>query len=136
MLGKVVRAAKTVHDVATSKDPASAAAKVVRTAVTVSHPVVGAVAGRLIEEGTKLAVNKGIEIANNPEVQAKVKATGKKAVATGKKVATNVGNAASTAATATGKAAANAGAEAARGIRRGAASGVRRLQEFRGNRNQ
>lgn len=136
MLGKALRVAKTVHDVATSKDPGAAAGKLARTAVTISHPVVGAVAGKLVEEGTKRVVNKGIEIAKDPEVQAKVKATAKKAAATGKKAATNVGNAASTAATATGKAAANAGAEAARGIRRGAASGVRKLQEFRGNRNQ
>jgi len=106
---KAGRIAKTIHDVATSKDPGAAAGKVVRTALTVSHPILGTVAGPLVEKGTAAAVNKGIEIAKNPEVQAKVKEVAKE----------------------TGKKTVEIGGVAARAVRRGAGAAARKAQAFR-----
>ena len=106
---KAVNIGRTAHEVATSKDPGAAAGKVVRTALTVSHPILGTVVGGAVEKGTAAAVNKGIEIAKNPEVQAAVK---KGAAEVGKKTVEIGGN-------------------AARAARRGAGAAARKLQEFR-----
>jgi len=106
---KAGRIAKTIHEVATSKDPGRAAGKVVRGALAISHPLVNAIGGKLVEDTTARVVNKGIEIAKDPEVQAKVK---KVARETGKKTVEISGN-------------------AARAARRGAEAAARRVQEFR-----
>lgn len=98
-----------VHDVVRSENPGEAAGKIVRAGVTAAHPVVGLVGGHFIEKGTAAAVNKGIEIAKNPEVQAKVKQVG-----------ADVGHKAI-----------EIGGEAARAARRGAGSAVARIQAFR-----
>ena len=106
---KVGRIAKTVHEVATSKDPGRAAGKVVRGALALSHPLVHAVGGKLVEDTTSRIVNKGIEIAKNPEVQAKVKKVAKE----------------------TGKKTVEIGGVAARAVRRGAGAAARKAQAFR-----
>jgi hypothetical protein len=76
---KVIGVIKAVSDVAQSKDPGKTAGKLVRTAVTVSHPIVGTIAGPAIEKGTEKAVNKVIEVSKDPEVRAKAKELGTKA---------------------------------------------------------
>jgi hypothetical protein len=106
---KAVNIGRTAHEVATSKDPGAAAGKVVRTALTVSHPFLGTVVGGAVEKGTAAAVNKGIEIAKNPEVQAKVKEVARE----------------------TGKKAVEIGGNAARAARRGAGAAARKVRAFR-----
>jgi hypothetical protein len=102
MIGKAIRVGKAVHKIAKAENPGKAAGAVVGAALPLGTRTIGA-------KVTEVAVNKGIEIAKDPAVQAKVK-----------QVATNVAkNTASTA------------ANAARGIRRGAASGARKVQAFR-----
>jgi hypothetical protein len=108
-LVKIARGVKAVADVARSDNPGAAAGKAVAAAVTVAHPVAGAVLHKPIAAGVEKVVNKGIEIAKDPVVQARAK-----------EVATNVGNAATQAA-----------GSAVAGIRRGAAQGARKLQAFR-----
>jgi hypothetical protein len=108
-LRKVARVAKAVHDVATSDNPGKAAAKVVSTALQVTHPIPGTILKKPVEKATEALVNKGIEIAKDPKVRAKVR-----------KTATNVGNKA-----------VEIGGNAARATRRGARSAVRKAQAFR-----
>lgn len=79
-LGKATRIAKAVTSVTNSSDPGRTAGKLVRTAVTAAHPIAGAVGGKLIEEGTKKLVDKGIEIAKDPRTQALAKKAGNDAV--------------------------------------------------------
>jgi hypothetical protein len=78
---KIVDAAGKIIN---SDDPANAAGKIVRTAVTAAHPIVGTVAGPLIEKGTEKAVNAGIDFVKNPDNQAKAKEIGGKVLDAGK----------------------------------------------------
>jgi hypothetical protein len=76
----ILKLANDVKNISKSKDPGRTAGQAVRAAVTVAHPVAGAVGGRLIEEGTKKLVDKGIEIAKDPRTQAAVKKAGNDAI--------------------------------------------------------
>lgn len=96
------RVAKGVEQVVKSDNPGQTAGRIVRAGVTAAHPVAGVVLGHLIEKGTEAAVNKGIEVVKNPEVQAKVKQVASSTVDAG-----------------------------ARAIRRGAGSIAARVSEFR-----
>jgi hypothetical protein len=108
-LARIAQGVKAVADVARSDNPGAAAGKAVAAAVTVAHPVAGAILHKPIAAGVERAVNKGIEIAKDPVVQAKVKQVG-----------TDVGNKAI-----------EIGSDAARAARRGATSAVARVQAFR-----
>jgi hypothetical protein len=107
---KLLKIVKDVREIAKSDDPGRAAGRAVRAAVTIAHPVAGAVGGKLIEEGTKKLVDKGIEIAKDPEVQRKARAAGDAA----------------------GRTARDAGETAGRVARKLGAAGARKLGEFRG----
>jgi len=72
---KVARIVHTVVGITSSDNPAEKAGKVVAAAVTAAHPVVGRVLRKPIRKATEAVVNKGIEIAKKPEVQAAVKNT-------------------------------------------------------------
>jgi hypothetical protein len=102
MIGKAIRVGKAVSKIAKAENPGKAAGAVVGAALPLGTRTIGA-------KVTEVAVNKGIEIAKDPAVQAKVR-----------QVATNVGNSAASTAN-----------SAAKGIRRGVAQGARKVQAFR-----
>jgi hypothetical protein len=76
---KIIKLANDVKTISKSNDPGRTAGRMVRVAFTAAHPVAGVVGGKLIEEGTKKLVDKGIEIAKNPENQRRAKEAGKQA---------------------------------------------------------
>lgn len=78
-LRKVAGIAKSIHGIATSDNPGAAAGKVARGALSIAHPVIGALGGKAVEKGTEFLVNKGIEVAHDPQVQAAAREFGHKA---------------------------------------------------------
>ena len=134
-LRKIGRTAKAVHEVATSDNPGAAAGKVVSGALQIAHPLVGTVLKKPVEMATEAIVNKGIEIAKNPEVQAKVKEVasdvGHKAV----EVGTAVGHKAVEVGTQAGQRAVEVGGDAARAARRGLNTLADRARAFREGRS-
>jgi hypothetical protein len=85
---KLARVAGTVADIAKSDNPAEAAGNLAAGAAAVAHPVVGTLAAPLIKKGVSAVVQKGIDTANDPEVQAKAKQVGGRV----KDAAVNLGN--------------------------------------------
>ena len=109
MIGKAIRVAKAVSKVAAAPNKGKAAGDIVGAMAPLGTRTA-------VSKVTEVAVNKGIELAKDPVVRAKVAATGKQAAATGRRAATNVGNQA---------------VNAAREIRRGAGAVARKAQSFR-----
>ena len=85
---KLAKVAGTVADIAKSDNPAEAAGNLAAGAAAVAHPVVGTLAAPLIKKGVSAVVQKGIDTANDPEVQAKAKQVGGRV----KDAAVNLGN--------------------------------------------
>jgi hypothetical protein len=83
-MGKLARVAGAVADIARSDNPAEAAGNLAAGAASVAHPVVGTMAAPLIKKGVTAAVQKGIDTANDPEVQAKAKEIGGEVVKRGR----------------------------------------------------
>ena len=73
---KLAKVAGVVSDIAKSDNPAEAAGNLAAGAAAVAHPVVGTLAAPLIKKGVSAVVQKGIDTANDPEVQAKAKQVG------------------------------------------------------------
>lgn len=74
--GKLAKLAGVVSDVAKSDNPAEKAGALAAGAAAVAHPIVGTLAAPLIKKGVSAVVQKGIDTAKDPEVQAKAKEVG------------------------------------------------------------
>lgn len=72
-LSKLVGAVKAVKNIKDSDNPGETAGNIVAGAARIAHPILGTMAAPMIKKGTEAAVNKGIEIANDPNVQAKTR---------------------------------------------------------------
>jgi hypothetical protein len=75
-MGKVAKVAGIVSDVAKADNPAEKAGAIAAGAAAVAHPIVGTLAAPLIKKGVSKVVQKGIDTANDPKVQAKDKEVG------------------------------------------------------------
>jgi len=75
-MGKFKMALGAVNAIRNSENPGEAAGKIAAGAAIVAHPIVGTMASPLIKRGVSAGVNKGIEIAKNPDVQNKVREIG------------------------------------------------------------
>jgi hypothetical protein len=73
---KALGAVKTVNVVRNSENPGEAAGQIAAGAAIAAHPILGTMASPLIKRGVSAGVNKGIEIAKNPDVQNKVREIG------------------------------------------------------------
>jgi hypothetical protein len=73
---KLAQVAGAVSDIAKSDNPAAAAGNLAAGAAVVAHPILGTMAAPLIKKGVSAAVQKGIDTAKDPEVQAKAKEIG------------------------------------------------------------
>jgi hypothetical protein len=74
--GKIARVASIVSDVAKSDNPADKAGAVAAGAAIAAHPIAGTLAAPLIKKGVSKVVQKGIDTAKDPKVQAKAKEVG------------------------------------------------------------
>jgi hypothetical protein len=83
-MGKIAKVAGIVSDVAKADNPAEKAGAIAAGAAAVAHPVVGTLAAPLIKKGVSAVVQKGIDTANDPKVQAKAKEVGTQAVQRGR----------------------------------------------------
>lgn len=83
-LRKLAQVAGAVSDIARSDNPAAAAGNLAAGAAAIAHPIVGTMASPLIKKGVTAVVQKGIDTANNPEVQARVKSAGSRAASRGR----------------------------------------------------
>jgi hypothetical protein len=75
-MGKVAKVAGIVSDVVKADNPAEKAGAIAAGAAAVAHPIVGTMAAPLIKKGVSAVVQKGIDTANDPKVQAKAKEVG------------------------------------------------------------
>ena len=73
---KLAQVAGAVSDIAKSDNPAAAAGNLAAGAASVAHPIVGTMAAPLIRKGVTAVVQKGIDTAKDPEVQAKAREVG------------------------------------------------------------
>jgi hypothetical protein len=73
---KLAQVAGAVSDIAKSDNPAAAAGNLAAGAAAVAHPIVGTMAAPLIRKGVTAVVQKGIDTAKDPEVQAKAREIG------------------------------------------------------------
>jgi hypothetical protein len=89
--GKAARIVKAVSDIATSKDPAKQAGAVAAGALSIAHPIIGAAAAPLVAKGTEALVNKGIKVAKDPEIQAKARELGTRALGATTRAARTLG---------------------------------------------
>lgn len=83
-MGKIAKVAGIVSDVAKADNPAEKAGAIAAGAAAVAHPIVGTIAAPLIKKGVSAVVQKGIDTANDPKVQAKVKEVGSEAARRGR----------------------------------------------------
>jgi hypothetical protein len=83
-MGKVARVAGIVSDVVKADNPAEKAGAIAAGAAAVAHPIVGTMAAPLIKKGVTAVVQKGIDTANDPKVQAKAKEVGGSVVRRGR----------------------------------------------------
>ena len=75
-MGKLSKLVKTVQTVKNSENPAQAAGNLAAGAAMVAHPIVGSLAAPLIRKGVTAAVDKGMEVAHDPAVQARAREMG------------------------------------------------------------
>lgn len=75
-MGKIAKVVGVVSDIAKADNPAEKAGAIAAGAAAVAHPVVGTLAAPLIKKGVSKVVQKGIDTANDPQVQAKAKEVG------------------------------------------------------------
>lgn len=83
-MGKIAKVVGVVSDIAKADNPAEKAGAIAAGAAAVAHPVVGTLAAPLIKKGVSKVVQKGIDTANDPQVQAKAKEVGGRAVSRGR----------------------------------------------------
>lgn len=81
---KLAQVAGAVSDIAKSENPAEAAGNLAAGAAAVAHPIVGTLAAPLIKKGVSSVVQKGIDTANDPQVQAKVREVGEEVTKRGR----------------------------------------------------
>jgi len=74
--GRMAKVAGIVSDVAKADNPADKAGAIAAGAAAVAHPIIGTMAAPLIKKGVSAVVQKGIDTANDPKVQAKAKEVG------------------------------------------------------------
>jgi hypothetical protein len=78
-MGRIAKVAGMVSDVAKADNPAEKAGAIAAGAAAVAHPIMGTLAAPLIKKGVSAVVQKGIDTAQDPKVQAKVKEVGSEA---------------------------------------------------------
>ena len=83
-MGKLAKVAGVVSDISRADNPAEKAGAIAAGAAAVAHPIVGTLAAPLIKKGVTAVVQKGIDTANDPQVQAKAKEIGGEAVKRGR----------------------------------------------------
>lgn len=72
-ISKIVGAVKAVKNIAESDNPGAAVGKLAAGAAAVAHPIIGGALAKPIAKGVEKAVNKGIEVAKDPEVKQQVR---------------------------------------------------------------
>jgi len=83
-LGGIAKIAGVVSSVAKADNPAEKAGAVAAGAAAIAHPILGTMASPLIKKGVTAVVQKGMDTANDPEVQAKVKSAGSRVATRGR----------------------------------------------------
>jgi hypothetical protein len=73
---KLAQVAGAVSDIAKSDNPAEAAGTLAAGAASIAHPILGTMASPLIKKGVSAVVQKGIDTAKDPKVQAKAREIG------------------------------------------------------------
>ena len=97
-IGRIAKIASAVSDISTSKDKPEAIGRAVGTAAAaagaVAHPIIGTAAAPAVQRGvakaTTAAVRKGVEIAHDPEVQAKAHEIGSRVQSGVREVGANI----------------------------------------------
>lgn len=72
-MGKISKIVGAVNAVRKADNPGQAVGNLAAGAAMISHPIIGTLAAPAIRKGTEKAVNKGIQMAHDPNVQAKAK---------------------------------------------------------------